>query len=294
MHTPAPGLRLMTFFSYRFSLVKRTIPRYTESLYAERVPMKFRVLGCSGGQLPGHNLSSFLIDDSILIDAGSATAVLSLRAQQRITNILVTHTHLDHVMTLGTLADNLYGKRQTSINLWSTGEVIDGLRKFFFNNQIWPDFTRITGPTQRAPVLKLRKLPQYRSIPVGSHSVTAVGVNHVVPSVAFFVQNGNKTLLHVGDTGPTEKVWSIAQEHANLLAVVLEASFPNRLQEIADRSRHLTARTLAREINKLGEKSVPILVTHLKPEYRREIIADLRSLKNRHLKILKDGDLLRL
>jgi len=60
--------------------------------------MKFRVLGCSGGQVPGHNLSSFLIDDSLLIDAGSATAALSLRAQQKITDILVTHTHLDHVM----------------------------------------------------------------------------------------------------------------------------------------------------------------------------------------------------
>jgi len=72
--------------------------------------MKFRVLGCSGGQVPGHNLSSFLIDDSLLIDAGSATAALSLRAQQKITDILVTHTHLDHVMALGTLADNLYGQ----------------------------------------------------------------------------------------------------------------------------------------------------------------------------------------
>ena len=46
--------------------------------------MKFRVLGCSGGQIPGHNLSSFLVNDSLLIDAGSATSVLRLKAQQKI------------------------------------------------------------------------------------------------------------------------------------------------------------------------------------------------------------------
>src|SRR6266513_1676172 len=168
--------------------------------------MKFRVLGCSGGQVPGHNLSSFLIDDSLLIDAGSATAALSLRAQQKITDILVTH---------------------------------------------------------------------------------------VVPSVAFLIGNKKTLLLHVGDTGPTDEVWSISRKHKKVSAIVLEASFPNRLQELADVSRHLTPQALEREIDKLGMNSVPVLVTHLKPEYRGEIIADLRSLEKRHLKVLKDGDVLR-
>ncbi len=239
--------------------------------------MKFRVLGCSGGQVPGHNLSSFLIDDSLLIDAGSATAALSLRAQQKITDILVTHTHLDHVMALGTLADNLYGKCQKGIRVWSTREVIDGLKKFFFNNHIWPDFTRITDANQRVAVLKLCRLAKRRASLVG----------------AFLIGNKKTLLLHVGDTGPTEEVWSIARKHKKVSAIVLEASFPNRLQELADVSRHLTPQTLEREIDKLGMNSVPVLVTHLKPEYRGEIIADLRSLEKPHLKVLKDGDVLR-
>jgi ribonuclease BN (tRNA processing enzyme) len=256
--------------------------------------MKFRVLGCSGGQVAGYNLSSFLLDDALLIDAGGATAALSLRAQAKITNVLITHTHLDHVLSLGTLADNLYGKSQSSVNIWSTHDIVDGLKKFFFNNQIWPDFTKITGPTQLTPVLKLCELPEQRPVWVGCYSVMAVRVNHVVSSMAFFVENNKKTLLHIGDTGPTEEVWSTAREQTNLRAVVLEASFPNRLQEVADASRHLTPQTMAGEIDKLRMDSIPILVTHLKPEYRREIIADLRRLKNRHLKVLKDGDVLRL
>lgn len=254
--------------------------------------MKFRVLGCSGGQVPGHNLSSFLIDDSLLIDAGSATATLNLRAQQRITDILITHTHLDHVMALGTLADNLYGKCQKGIGVWSCREVIDGLKKFFFNSHIWPDFTRITDSTQPVPVLKLHRLPEKKASAVGAYSVTPIRVNHVVPSVAFLIGKKKTLLLHVGDTGPTEKVWSFARNYKNICAVVLEASFPNRLQELADASRHLTPQSLVREIDKLGTNSVPVLVTHLKPEYRREIIADLRGLERPHLRVLKDGDVL--
>lgn len=256
--------------------------------------MKFRVLGCSGGQLPGYNLSSFLIDDSLLIDAGSTTAALTLAAQQKIRNILVTHIHLDHVMALGTLADNLYGKCKIPVNVWSVGRVIDGLAKSFFNSQVWPDFTRITGPTQRVPVLKLRRLPEGKAAKVGRHAITAIGVDHVVPTIALFVDAKNTTLLLVGDTGPTEKVWSFARKHQNLGSLVIETSFPNRLQDVADVSRHLTPQTLTHELAKLAMQSPRILITHLKPEFRAEIIAELHKLKGRRLRILEDGDVLKL
>jgi cAMP phosphodiesterase len=255
--------------------------------------MKLHVLGCSGGQLPGYRLSSFLINGSLLIDAGSTTAVLSLREQQKIRDILITHIHLDHAMALATIADNLYSKRATPINVWGIGEVITGLKKSFFNDRIWPDFTRIKGDTQPAPVLRLRTLMENRSVVVGDCRVTTVRVDHSVPSTAFFIENKKRTLLHIGDTGPTEKVWSLARRNKNLCAVVIETSFPDRLQEIADASGHLTPRALAREIDKLGRPSVPILITHLKPEHRNEIMASLKRIKGCHLRILKDGDVLR-
>ncbi len=256
--------------------------------------MKLHVLGCSGGQLPGYYLSSFLVNDSLLIDAGSTTAVLGLKAQQKIKNILITHIHLDHVMALATMADNLYGKCSTPINVWGLDDVIAGLRESFFNDKVWPDFTRIAGDTQRSPVLRLCRLAEEEPMVIGDYAVTTVRVNHNVPGVAFFIENNRRTLLHVGDTGPTERVWSLARDNQKLCAVVLEASFPDRLQDVADASCHLTPQALAREIDKLGRPSVPILVTHLKPEYRKEILASLKRLKGNPLRALKDGDLLRL
>jgi ribonuclease BN (tRNA processing enzyme) len=255
--------------------------------------VKFHVIGCSGGQAPGHNISSYLVNDSTLIDAGSAAGVLNLESQKKIKNVLITHVHLDHVMALGGLVDNLYGVNGTAINVWGIDEAVCALKRHVFNDTIWPDFTRITGETQPSPVLAFQSLREERAVPVGDLAVTAVRVNHIVPSVAFFIDNDKKNLLHVGDTGPTEKVWSIARLKENLCAVVLEASLPNRLQDLADISRHLTPRTLVRELDKLGRPSVPILVTHLKPLYRQEIMRELKRIEGYQLRILKDGDSLR-
>ena len=255
--------------------------------------MKFRVLGCSGGQVPGKNLSSYLVNDSLLIDAGSATSVLDLRAQQQIRNILITHVHLDHVMGLATMADNLFGNCKSTVHVWGIDEVIAAIKSSLFNDTVWPDFTQITAESQPWPVMSFHNIPGEDPMPIAGLTVTMVRVNHVVPSTAFFIDDGKKTLLHVGDTGPTERVWQIARRKRKLCAVVLEASFPNRLQTHADMSRHLTPRTLAQEVEKLGRPSVPILVTHLKPQYRLEIIRELKKIKGYRLRILKEGNSLR-
>jgi len=256
--------------------------------------MKFQVIGCSGGQIPGHNLSSYLLDSTLLIDAGSITSVLDLEGQKKIRNILITHVHVDHIMGLATMADNLFGNGKTTINVWGTSEVIASLKSSFFNDTIWPDFTRMTSDTQPCPVVAFHSMTEEKPSPIGESIVTMVQVNHVVPSTAFFIENNKKTLLHVGDTGPTERVWVVAKRKGNLCGVVLEASFPNRLQELADLSRHLTPQTLAKEVEKLGMPSVPILVTHLKPQYRAEIIKDLKTIKGYRLRILKEGDLIQM
>jgi hypothetical protein len=50
--------------------------------------MKLKVIGSSGGEFPGHNPPAFLIDDRMLLDAGTISASLSEASQWKIRNIL--------------------------------------------------------------------------------------------------------------------------------------------------------------------------------------------------------------
>jgi ribonuclease BN (tRNA processing enzyme) len=252
--------------------------------------MRFRVLGCSGGQVPGHNLSSYVINDRLLIDAGSIATTLDVKAQCKIQNILLTHVHLDHVMGLASLAENLFGKTRVTVKAWAIPDVISAIKATFFNNSLWPDFTNITSPEQPVPVLTFEPIQEGVPITIADVSLTTVRVNHIVPSTAFFIQNKNRTLLHVGDTGPTEKVWETAETRTDMCAIVLEASFPNRLQRLADLSKHLTPQGLEAELGKLNRPLIPVLVAHMKPQYRDEIIKEIKAIKGYQLRILEDGD----
>lgn len=252
--------------------------------------MRFRVLGCSGGQVPGHNLSCYSLNERLLIDAGSIAMTLDVKAQCSIENILLTHVHLDHVVGLASLAENLFGKTPETVKVWAIKDVIKAIKATFFNNSLWPDFSTITSAEQPAPVLTFKTVPEEKAITIGGIEITAVRVNHIVPSTAFFIRNDDKTLLHVGDTGPTEKIWQAAKKHRELCAIVLETSFPNRLQRLANLSKHLTPKSLKRELDKFARPSVPVLVTHLKPQYREEIIKELGAIAKYELRILEDGD----
>ena len=256
--------------------------------------IKLRVLGCSGGQIPGHNLSSYLLNDSLLIDAGSTTSALNIDEQEKIENILVTHAHLDHVMNLATLSDNLFDRHSGVINVWGIADTISALSTSFFNEVIWPDFTKITSDDRPAPVIALRELPEDEPVSIAGMSVTAISVSHSVPGSGFLIEKDGRIILHIGDTGPTEKIWQAARSREELSAVFVEASFPNRLKVLASDSGHLTPETLADELAKLARPSVPVYVTHLKPLYRDEIIAELNEVKDYRLILLNDGDVIEI
>ena len=65
--------------------------------------MRFEVLGCSGGVGASLRTTSFLIDEDILIDAGTGATDLTLTRLAKIDHVFLTHSHLDHV-ALGVVA----------------------------------------------------------------------------------------------------------------------------------------------------------------------------------------------
>jgi len=253
--------------------------------------MKIRVLGCSGAECPGHRPPSFLLNGKILFDTGSLTDVLDMKGQWKMEYIFITHSHLDHILGLPFLADNLiFRRKRHRVNVVSIPSVIKTIRKSLLDGSIWPDFTVI--PNTHAAILKLIELRPGHSIKVDDHTVTPYPVNHSVPATGFLVEDRKeRRFFYTGDTGPSDATWEkIGKKEIHSL--IIETSFPNRMEEIAIRTGHLTARLLKRELSKMTRLPERIYITHPKPQYSELIKKEIKKLNLARTRLLKDGDLI--
>ena len=72
--------------------------------------MIFKVAGCYGSELPGYHSAGFLVNGRLLLEAGTVTSILTWEEQLGVTEVCVSHIHLDHVKELAFLVDNRAGK----------------------------------------------------------------------------------------------------------------------------------------------------------------------------------------
>ena len=227
--------------------------------------MQLQVLGPHGGELPGCRSTCFLVDGVLALDAGALTSTLPLDELVKIDDILLTHSHFDHVKDLPLLADVLVGRRDAPVTIWANTECIATLRENLFNNVLWPDFTRI--PTKKAPVYRLKSFKSRSTFKLGKYTVKAVPVSHPVESCGFVISDGHSSMSMSGDTGPTEAFWKLLNQVDDLKLLLLETSFPNALQALADISGHFTPQTMAAELQKFDRRDCEVLLYHLKPAF---------------------------
>jgi ribonuclease BN (tRNA processing enzyme) len=248
--------------------------------------MKLRVLGSAGAEFPHFHPPGFLLDETLLLDAGTIGAVLAEDEQWAIRHILITHAHLDHIRGIPVLADNILIKNLAhQVKIAGPREVLAALKTHLLNNIIWPDFARLPSPD--APVISYLELEPGQTADINGYAVTACRVNHSVPAVGYIVRRQNKGILYTGDTGPTETIW---QQAAGLSALIVEASFPNAMEERALLTGHLTPQLLGKELWKVAQLPPRILVTHPKPQYYDTIRAELEALRIPRLELLRDGN----
>lgn len=251
--------------------------------------MKLQVLGCHGGELPDCKSTCFLVDGVLALDAGALTSSLPLSELAKVDDILLTHSHFDHVKDLPLLSDLLVGNRDRPVRVHGSEDCIRALRENMFNNALWPDFTRI--PSQRAPVFELIAFSAGSEFQIGPYRVRSVPVQHPVESCGFVISRGKTALAISGDTGPTERLWEVLNETDGLKALLLETSFPNALQGLADISGHLTPKTLESELKKFHRNGAQVLLYHLKPAYVAQLKAEVARLPVRVLELGDSFDL---
>jgi len=239
--------------------------------------MKVAVLGAFGGNVGPYRLTSFLINEFLAIDAGCLTSALDYRRQMQISDVVISHSHSDHTGTLPFLIDNQFGVAQKPLRVWGSRPVIQAIRQHIFNDVIWPDFSRL--PNDREPCLVFHEIESEVSFNVRGLKITPVAVNHIVPCQGFFVEpeEGGSCLLYTSDTSNTDRVWELANQRDNLKAVIVDCSFPNRLEKLAKDSGHMTPRLLAEDLKKL-KKPCEILIYHLKPSFESVMCEELDAL----------------
>lgn len=255
--------------------------------------MQIRVLGCSGGIGPGLRTTSLLLDQQVLIDAGTGVGDLTLEEQARIRQVFLTHAHLDHVCGLAFMADNLFCQIDEPLAVHATPETLAVLREHVFNWKIWPDFSALPPPAR--PVLRFVPLatdtPQ--ELP-GGLRIHAFRVLHTVPAVGYAVQLQSGTFVFSGDTISDDGLWDALNALPRLDQLMIEIAFANEDAELGRLARHFTPAVLAAGLGRLRHRP-QLLLTHHKPGAEARIADECRrALAGWQYRHLRTGDLITL
>ena len=252
--------------------------------------MKLTVLGCSGGIGSGRQTTCFLLDDDILIDAGTGITSLNLEQLERINHVFLTHSHLDHVLGLPLLLDAVGDRRSDPVIVHALPDTLEILEQHLFNWKLWPDFREI--PTAEAPWLRFLPLPLGSSRTLGGRTLTSTPAHHTVPACGYRISNGQYSLVFTGDTTRSDALMHTLNDMDDLTDLIIETSFEDELRDIALASMHHHPDSLGHELARL--KSRPrIWITHLKPGNEQPILDELaQHMPDREIAPLMQGQVI--
>lgn len=257
--------------------------------------MQIRVLGCSGSIAAGNRTTSFLLDDNLLIDAGTGVGDLTLEEMVAVDHILVTHSHLDHVLAIGLLADSVTRRRTAAarppVVVHALPATIAALRLHVFNGVIWPDFTRL--PDIHRPVLHFEPLEVGQVLALGRRRIEVLPASHTVPAVGYAVLGGAGAWVFTGDTGPNPALWQRLQS-LPVAALVIETAFRDDEHALATISQHLCPSQLQQELARL-QPPAEVYITHIKPGEVETVMAEIGAQGSRHhIQALHTGQVMTL
>ncbi|MBT2324981.1 3',5'-cyclic-nucleotide phosphodiesterase [Variovorax paradoxus] len=243
--------------------------------------MQVRVLGCSGAIAKDCRTTSFLVDSDLLVDAGTGVGDLSLDEMGAIDDVVLTHSHLDHIAALPLMIDAVASRRRKPLRVHALRATIEALRAHVFNNVIWPDFASI--PSLEAPFVSFHDVVVGQELQLGTRALKHIEVLpavHTVPACGYAVRcaQGGPNWIFSGDTERNPAFWQRVNQ-LDVGMLVIETAFSNREQALAQRSLHLSPASLADELAHIAPgKNYPIYITHTKPAETAEIMSQIDTL----------------
>jgi cAMP phosphodiesterase len=233
------------------------------------------------------HLLSIVVDDRVAIDAGCLALSCTDLQRRQVRDVILTHTHLDHVAGLPLFIDDLFASLTEPIRIHATREMIDILERDLFNWAIYPRFSELSN--EYGPVVEYVKFEPGASFEVGHLSVRSVRVNHKVSALGYLISDEKTTFAITGDTAETDDFWRLCNDSPGLKAVLVECAFPDELEQLAIDSNHLTPARLRSELDKLKDPDLPVYIINLKPMYREKVIKQIKEAEIPRVKILSVG-----
>jgi ribonuclease BN (tRNA processing enzyme) len=236
--------------------------------------MRVRVLGCSGAIAKDCRTTSFLVDGDVLVDAGTGVGDLTLEEMRGIRDVLLTHSHLDHVAALPLMVDSVASQLNEPIRVHALPGTIAALKTHVFNNVIWPDFSRI--PTPQAPFVSFHEIQVGQILQLQGKQIEVLPAVHTVPACGYAVSAGQGCWVFTGDTERNPAFWHRINQ-LDVAALVIETAFSNREKDLAKRSLHLSPGALADELDCIArDRHYPIFITHTKPAETELIMTEIQ------------------
>ena len=234
--------------------------------------MKIRILGAHKIETKETRCTCLLIDDILAIDAGALTSRLSLKAQQRLKALLLTHRHYDHIKDIPALGMNFFLLGKT-LEIYTIRSVYEALSRYLLDGVLYPDFRK--EPPGK-PALKFNFVAPGREVTIEGYKVLPVKVNHAAPTVGFQVTSSSgQKLFYTSDTGPgLAECWR--QVSPDLL--IIEVTYTNGCYDLAMKAGHLTPSMLRKELESFRRIKgyLPRIVTvHADPLEEKVLAAEI-------------------
>ncbi len=231
-------------------------------------------------------LTTYLINETLAIDAGAIAIGLSIEEQLRLRSIIITHTHLDHIVSLPIFITNLFDEIREPVKVFATQSDFDALKQHIFNPRMWiPVETLRNSHTE---LLAFNPIKSGEGFVTEGLKITPVPVTHSVLTHGLLVEDETTALLFTSDTGATDRIWQVARECERLKAVFIDLSYPNRLTELARVSCHHSPLTLLEEMPKIGQ-NVQVYAVHLKAAHRDQVAEEIAAINHPGIIIAEIG-----
>lgn len=249
------------------------------------------ILGAYGTKGEDVGTSAFYIDEKNVLDAGNLLIPLKEKSAD-IENIWLSHSHLDHIIDIAYILDSYFASRTKTLKILGLPQTLKVVREDFLNDRVWPDFSKISLFGSHLKCIEYEEIEYGIKYKISDDTfIEAYKTDHTVPSCGYVITKKDDSIVVSSDTYSLDTTIEIINTRDDIKTLVVECSFPSRMEKLAFDSKHLTPKILFEKLKAMKKSNINIYINHIKPLYLEEMTEEIARFKGDfRVQILKDGE----